>query len=92
MSSTTAPAEFALRQLFVYEPRSKSFNYRPNVNARALKRGSTEMLGLVLPTITNPFFAEYCAGSGGRSCSTRLRHGRGNPDASRLEKPGLSVI
>jgi LacI family transcriptional regulator len=33
--------------------------YRPNVNARALKRGSTEMLGLVLPTITNPFFAEY---------------------------------
>ena len=34
-------------------------NYRPNVNARALKRGSTEMLGLVLPTITNPFFAEY---------------------------------
>ena len=34
-------------------------NYRPNVNARALKRGSTEMLGLVLPDITNPFFAEY---------------------------------
>jgi LacI family transcriptional regulator len=34
-------------------------NYRPNVNARALKRGSTEMLGLVLPNITNPFFAEY---------------------------------
>ena len=34
-------------------------NYRPNVNARALKRGSTEILGLVLPDITNPFFAEY---------------------------------
>ena len=34
-------------------------NYRPNVNARALKKGSTEMLGLVLPDITNPFFAEY---------------------------------
>jgi len=34
-------------------------HYRPNVNARALKRGSTEMLGLVLPNITNPFFAEY---------------------------------
>jgi LacI family transcriptional regulator len=34
-------------------------NYRPNVNARALKKGSTEMLGLILPDITNPFFAEY---------------------------------
>jgi LacI family transcriptional regulator len=33
--------------------------YRPNVNARALKKGSTDMLGLVLPDITNPFFAEY---------------------------------
>jgi LacI family transcriptional regulator len=34
-------------------------NYRPNINARALKKGSTEILGLVLPDITNPFFAEY---------------------------------
>ena len=34
-------------------------NYRPNVNARALKKGSTEMLGVVLPDIANPFFAEY---------------------------------
>ena len=33
--------------------------YRPNVNARALKKGSTDMLGVVLPDITNPFFAEY---------------------------------
>ena len=33
--------------------------YRPNLNARALKKGSTEMLGVVLSDITNPFFAEY---------------------------------
>jgi LacI family transcriptional regulator len=33
--------------------------YRPNANARALKKGSTDMLGLVLPDIVNPFFAEY---------------------------------
>jgi LacI family transcriptional regulator, galactose operon repressor len=33
--------------------------YRPNVNARALKKGSTEMFGVVLPDMTNPFFAEY---------------------------------
>jgi LacI family transcriptional regulator len=33
--------------------------YRPNVNARALKKGATEMLGVILPDLTNPFFAEY---------------------------------
>lgn len=35
-----------------------SLQYRPNANARALRRGTTETLGLVLPDITNPFFAE----------------------------------
>jgi LacI family transcriptional regulator len=35
--------------------------YRPNVSARALKKGFTEMLGVVLPNITNPFFAEYAS-------------------------------
>lgn len=32
--------------------------YRPNAAARALKLGSTEMLGLVIPDNTNTFFAE----------------------------------
>lgn len=33
--------------------------YRPNALARALKRGSTEMLGLIVPDSTNPFLAEF---------------------------------
>lgn len=33
--------------------------YRPNLNARALKRGVTEMIGFVLPDSSNPFFAEF---------------------------------
>jgi LacI family transcriptional regulator len=33
--------------------------YRPNVNARALKLGTTGMLGLVVPDCSNPFFAEF---------------------------------
>jgi LacI family transcriptional regulator len=37
----------------------EALSYRPNSNARALRKGSTELLGLVLPDITNPFFAEY---------------------------------
>ncbi|AMM21213.1 hypothetical protein AX769_15055 [Frondihabitans sp. PAMC 28766] len=33
--------------------------YRPNVSARALRTGSTKMLGLVLPEIGNPLYAEW---------------------------------
>jgi LacI family transcriptional regulator len=35
-----------------------ALQYSPNVAARALRTGSSEMLGLVVPDITNPFFAE----------------------------------
>jgi LacI family transcriptional regulator len=33
-------------------------NYRPNPSARALKLGTTGVLGLVVPDSSNPFFAE----------------------------------
>jgi LacI family transcriptional regulator len=33
--------------------------YRPNINARALKLGTTGMLGLIVPDSSNPFFAEF---------------------------------
>jgi LacI family transcriptional regulator len=33
--------------------------YRPNLSARALKRGTTQMLGLVLHDSSNPFFASF---------------------------------
>ncbi|HEY5821163.1 MAG TPA: LacI family DNA-binding transcriptional regulator [Propionibacteriaceae bacterium] len=36
-----------------------ALQYRPNANARALRSGSTKMLGLVLPDISNPYFAEF---------------------------------
>jgi LacI family transcriptional regulator len=36
----------------------KALSYSPNVAARALRKGYSEMLGLVVPDITNPFFAE----------------------------------
>src|SRR6476620_3133180 len=32
--------------------------YRPNPSARALKLGTTGVLGLVVPDSSNPFFAE----------------------------------
>lgn len=36
----------------------EALSYSPNVAARALRTGSSEMLGLVVPDVTNPFFAE----------------------------------
>jgi LacI family transcriptional regulator len=36
-------------------------DYRPNVHAQALRRGTTEMIGLVLADPTNPFFVEFVA-------------------------------
>lgn len=32
--------------------------YRPNPSARALRLGSTEMLGMVMPSVVNPYFAQ----------------------------------
>ncbi len=36
----------------------EALDYSPNPAARSLRRGSSELLGLVLPDITNPYFAE----------------------------------
>lgn len=35
--------------------------YRPNASARALRRGTTELLGLVVADGLNPYFVEYTA-------------------------------
>ncbi|NUY04246.1 LacI family DNA-binding transcriptional regulator [Paraburkholderia youngii] len=37
----------------------KALGYAPNTVASSLKKGSTKLLGLVVPDITNPFFTEF---------------------------------
>ncbi|MEO6117408.1 MAG: LacI family DNA-binding transcriptional regulator, partial [Pseudolysinimonas sp.] len=37
----------------------EELGYRPNATARALKRGVSETIGLIISDITNPFFSEY---------------------------------
>lgn len=39
-------------------------SYQPNVNARSLRSRVTRTLGLVLPNITNPYYAELAASFG----------------------------
>lgn len=45
----TERVAFAMREL----------NYRPNIVARSLRSGRTKTIGLVIPDISNPFFAEF---------------------------------
>ena len=40
----------------------EEFNYRPNVLARSLKRQRTQVVGILLPDIANPFSAELVRG------------------------------
>ena len=37
----------------------EELGYRPNASARALKRGVSETIGLIISDITNPYFSEY---------------------------------
>ena len=47
--ATAARVREAVRQL----------DYRPNRAARALRVGSTGMVGMILPSVSNPFFAAF---------------------------------
>jgi LacI family transcriptional regulator len=38
---------------------AKKLKYRPSQNAKALRLGKTNTIGIVVPDITNPFYTEY---------------------------------
>jgi LacI family transcriptional regulator len=42
--------------------RMKELNYRPNISARSLRTGNTFTIGLVIPSLTNSFFADVARG------------------------------
>jgi LacI family transcriptional regulator len=52
--------------------RMKELNYRPNIMARGLAKGSTFTIGLVVPDLVHPFFAEFAKGLGGALRNARL--------------------
>lgn len=62
-----------------------ALNYRPNPHARSLSRGRSDTIGLVVPDVSNPFFAKLAAaveqhagqaGIGLMLCSTVNRQSR----------------
>jgi LacI family transcriptional regulator len=44
--------------------RMKELNYRPNLMARGLAKGFTYTVGLIVPDLVHPFFAEFAQGLG----------------------------
>ena len=67
--------------------RVKELNYHPNLAARGLVTGKTYMVGLVVPDLLHPFFAEIAA-----SVSNRIRHkGYSTVIISSDEDPKLEI-
>lgn len=49
--------------------RMKEVNYQPNLAARALSTGRTSLIGLIVPDLVHPFFAEVAKGISARLSS-----------------------
>lgn len=71
----------------------QSLGYRPNASARALKLGSTSLLGLVLSEIINPFHSEWIdaidTAASRRGYSLLLASSHGDRDRERLLRESL---
>lgn len=69
-----------------------TLGYRPNPTARALRLGSAETIGMVVPDATNPFFAglahavELAAGARGYTLMTANSDGSPETERRNLEK------
>lgn len=70
-----------------------SLDYRPNASARALKLGTTSLLGLVLSEIINPFHSEWIDAidfaASQRGYSVLLASTHGDRDRERLLRESL---
>ncbi|HEY8718487.1 LacI family DNA-binding transcriptional regulator [Pengzhenrongella sp.] len=71
----------------------KVLGYRPNASARALRTGTTRLLGLVVPEIGNPLFAELAVAieesAAQRGYDVMLTNSEGDPDRERRQVSNL---
>jgi LacI family transcriptional regulator len=65
--------------------RMKELNYQPNMLARALANGRSYAVGLIVPDLVHPFFAEFAKSLGG----TLRKNGRALMIASSEEDPEI---
>ncbi|WP_114856111.1 LacI family DNA-binding transcriptional regulator [Brachybacterium sp. YJGR34] len=68
--------------------------YRPNLSARALRLGTTDLIGLIVPDSSNPFFAEYALeieqAAARRGCSLVVANSKGSPSLERRNVESLA--
>lgn len=73
--------------------RMKELNYQPNLSARALVTGKTGAIGLIVPDLVHPFFAEVAKGLAGplrdRGYDLVIASSEENPD---LENKGIEQM
>ncbi|KZL22089.1 Catabolite control protein A [Pseudovibrio axinellae] len=71
----------------------KALEYKPNLAARALRTNSIDIIGLVVPDITNPFFAELAKfiemEAAKRHHSVMLANSHGSPEDERTQLVAL---
>ncbi|WP_421723781.1 LacI family DNA-binding transcriptional regulator [Bauldia sp.] len=79
----------------------KTLGYRPNPHARSLSLGRSNTIGLVIPDIANPFFAQLAAsveaaaddrGLGVLLCATLNRAGREHEYLERLRRNHVDAL
>ncbi|MDX5594337.1 LacI family DNA-binding transcriptional regulator [Pseudovibrio sp. SPO723] len=71
----------------------KSLQYKPNLAARALRTNSIDVIGLVVPDITNPFFAQLAKfvemEAARRNHSVMLANSHGSPEDEKTQITAL---
>ena len=71
----------------------KELGYKPNLAARALRTNSIDVIGVVVPDITNPFFAQLAKEiereAASRSHSVMLANSHDDPETERTQITAL---
>jgi LacI family transcriptional regulator len=73
--------------------RMKELNYQPNLMARALHSGKTHSVGMVVPDLVHPFFAEFaCSLSGSLRETGRALILSSSEEDEELEKKEIRAL
>jgi len=69
--------------------RVKELNYRPNITARSLRTGNTYSMGLIIPALSDPYFADVARSLietvRGQEYGVLISSAEGDPDTERRE-------
>ena len=70
------------------QAKAKELNYRPNLTARGLVTGQSRQVGIIVPTLLHPFFAQVLEALS----STLLQGGYALMISSSMENPAMKRL